>query len=395
MPAISESTQQPEQMSVLPLYALQILSYAGNALSKPYVNLYVVASGVSASTLGALLSVSSLLEMVVPPLLSGVADRKQRHRMLYIGLIGSLVAGNTVLAWFDGLMVLAIAVIAIEMVFRPSLTLGMQLVISRMEHESRQIVGRVRSFSSLGFGIASLVANRLFAFGGYFALFMGAAATYATSLSLMGSLPQATMKQTSQKAFRAVPRSRGFYLLATGLFFILMAQRIGYAFWFVHFQQNLGLSTEAISVLIAFMALIEIPFFIGLDDILRRVNLGAAFLVGSVGMALMWLFVGVVPNQAWLYVLLLLRGAMFATLLLTTFLVIARVSHPENVATNQALLQGTIPGFATLLTGAIAGWAYDNLGASILFAAISATTLLGVVISLPALRYIKKNEVPS
>ncbi|MEO1664886.1 MAG: MFS transporter [Chloroflexota bacterium] len=392
MPVVAQSASQAEKPSVIPLYALQVLSYAGNALALPYVNLYVVASGVSASTLGILLSIGSMLEILIPPALSALADRYQRHRVLFIGFIGSLVVGNLLLAWFDQFIMLAIAVIAIEMVFRPSLTLGMQLVISRMEHESRQIVGRVRSFSSFGFGIASLLANRLFAFGGYFALFMSAAATFTISLGLTRSLPEATTEKRSPKAVGAVPRSRGFYLLAVGMFFMLMAHRVGYAFWFVHFQQNLGLSTEVISLLIAFLALIEIPFFILLDRILPHVNLQSAFLVGGVGMGFVWLFVGIVPNQFWLYILMIMRGAMFATFLLTTFLVIARVSHPENVATNQALLQGTIPGFATLLTAPLAGWAYDNLGAPILFTTIFVTIIIGIVISLPALRYIKNNE---
>jgi len=394
MPAVSNTAKQAEQPSVTPLYALQILTYAGNAFSLPYVNLYVVASGISASTLGIWLSIGSMLEILVPPLLSTLADRYRLHRMLFIGFISCLVVGNMVLAWFDQFFVLAISVVMIEMAFRPSITLGMQLVISRMEHESRQIVGRVRSFSSLGFGVASLLANRLFLIGGYFALFISAAVTYAASLGLMSSLPAATTKKekTSQETVQAVPRSRGFYLLAAGMFFMLMAQRIGFAFWFIHFQQSLGLSTEIISLLIAFLALIEIPFFIILDRVLQHVNLRAAFLIGAVGMAFVWLFVGIVPNQFWLYVLMVVRGAMFATQLLTTFLVIARVSHPENVATNQAIAQGTIPGVATLLTAALAGRMYDTLGAPTLFFAVFCTSILGILISLPALSYMQKQE---
>ncbi|MEQ8675438.1 MAG: MFS transporter [Aggregatilineales bacterium] len=387
--------QSPKSQSKSRLYSLQILNYSGNALSKPYVNLYLLASGVSVTTLGVLLSIAALFEMLVPPLLSMVADHYRLHRLLYIGFISSLALGNLLLALFDQIPVLIVAVILIEATFRPTMTLGLQLVITRMSYESRQHVGRVRGFSSLGFSMGSFIANWLFVVGGYFALFSSAAFAYLTSLSLTGSLPQATTEKQEKATVTRVPRTRAFYLIAISMFFIMMGQRIGYAFWFIHFQQNLGLSTEHLAVLSAVMALSEIPFFVLLDRILLSINVRVAFWAGGVGMAFVWMAVGILPDSTWILPLILVRGFLFSIFHLSTFLVINQASHPENVATNQAIAQGTIPSIATLLTGAISGWIYGNLGVVALFTGVMSVTLIGMVISVFALRDAKVDRIPA
>ncbi|MCB9450675.1 MAG: MFS transporter [Anaerolineaceae bacterium] len=388
----SEADPNHARQSVRQLYALQVLSYSGNALSKPYVNLYVVASGISASVLGVLLSIGALVEMLLPLLLNSLADRHRRHRLLYDVFLSGLVLGNILLASFNQILALGLGVILIEGMMRPSMTLGLQLVITRMSHEGRPIVGRVRSFSSLGFGLASLLANRLFTLGGYFALFTSATIAYASSILLSGALPGATTQARPKSPPRRVPRTRAFYILLVSMFFIMMAQRIGYAFWFLHFQQNLGASTAEIAVIAALMALLEIPFFNMLDRILVASNLYQWFWISGVGMALLWVIVGFLPDKSWIYPLMIFRAFMYAVSHLTTFLVIARVSQAENVATNQALAQGTIPSIATLLTASASGWIYEFVGAQTLFTIISVIGLLGMAISYVALRNVQPQD---
>ena len=389
----NEHQPSSERHSISHLYTLQLLNFGGNALSKPYISLYVLASGVTVTTLGVLLSIAALFEMILPPILSIVADRYRLHRLLYIGFISSLVLGNVFLALFDQIPVLIVAVILIEATFRPTMTLGLQLVITRMSYESRHHVGRVRSFSSLGFSLGSFLANGLFVIGGYFALFFSAAVAYFASLSLTGSLPEATTQAREQEQKKIVPRTRTFYLIAASMFFIMMGQRIGYAFWFIHFQQNLGVSTAELAVLSAMMALFEIPFFVLLDRLLLSVNVRVAFWTGGIGMAFLWMAVGILPDSSWIYPLMIVRGFLFATFHLSTFLVIARASNPENVATNQAIAQGTIPSLATLLTGAISGWIYEQLGVVALFTGVMCVTLIGMAISVMALRDVSATEL--
>lgn len=391
MQAGADIQEQSEGRSAKSLYILQLLNYSGNAFAMPYINLYLVASGIAVSTVGVLLSIGALVEMIVPPILTTLADRHRAHRILWTGFILSLAVGTAILAVSSQEIVLAAAVILITGSFRPGMTLGLQLVITRMSDEGRQIVGRVRGVSSLGFGLASLLANPMYLLGGYFMLFAGASAAYLSSLFLGRSLPQATTR-TQTPAGPRKPRTRAFYILVISMFFIMMAQRIGYAFWFVHFQQHLGVSTGEIAILAGIMALVEIPFFLLLDRMLRSVSVYVTFLGSGLGMALMWLAVGFLPDKSWIYPLIIFRGFVFAIFHLSGFLLIARVSEPENVATNQALAQGTVPSLATLLTGGVSGWVYEVWGATALFMGVAGVNVIGMIISIFAFVNVRKRK---
>lgn len=373
------------QSTVARLMGLQLLIFGGNALSKPYVNLYLVSLGVSASRLGVLLSIGGLLEMVVIPLLTSAADRRGQHRLLYTGFVGGLIAGNLLLASFDGFWALAVATVLIEATFRPNMSLGFQLVITQVTNEGRNIAGRIRGMSSLGFGLASFVAGPIFAAAGYVGLFLSAAASYLAGLGFRNALP-ATTSEPAKTHTLAVPRQRGFYLLVVSLFFLMMAIRVGHAFLFVHFQENLAVSTGEIGRLAALMALVEIPFFIVLDPLLKQVDLRLAFIVGALGMGLVWLAAGFIPARGWIYPLLVFRGVAFAVFYLTIFLLIVQISSPHNVATNQALLQGTIPSLATVLASPLCGWLYDVAGPQALYSAIAVASLGGVGVMIAGYR---------
>jgi PPP family 3-phenylpropionic acid transporter len=377
-----------QHTSLLSIILLQLLSYSANALSKPYINLYLISVGVTASTIGILLSISALMEMTVPPILNRIADRFGWHRRLFVALLSAMALGHLLLISVNHIIVLAVATILVEYNFRPTVTLGLQLVITRMDQERRNAVGLIRSFSSLGFGLSSLLAGWLFTVGGYVLLFLSSAAAYLGSIGLTNSLPKTTTDQDDDKSNenKNVPRRRGFYVLALSMFFLMMGNRAGYAFWFVHFQENLGVSTSEISVIAALMALVEIPIFILLDRVLVHLDVRIAFIAGAIGMALIWELVGLLPSSVWIYPFMIFRGIVFAVFHLTTFLVIARVSFRANVATNQALIQGTIPSLATLLTGSIAGWLYDSMGATWLFTTAALVSLIGVAISVVGYR---------
>lgn len=394
------SAQRPAaQQSIAPLIWLQLFAYSGAALSNPYINLFLSDRGISASHIGILLSMSAIIEMLVPTFLNNAADQRGQHRRLYIAFILLMVIGNVLLAVGNVFIALAIATLILEGFFRPMLTLGMQLVITRMRQEGRNLAGRIRSFSSLGYGITSLFASWMFAVGGYVSLFLMAGASFAASLTMTGALPTTTTEETpntpKKRARIFAPRTRGFYVVAVAMFFIMMSNRAGYAFWFVHFQQHLGVSTAQISQFAALMAFVEVPFFILLDPILRRVDVRQAFIAGSFGTVLVWIGVSFVNDPLWIYPLLMLRGVVFSVFYMSMFLLIVRVSLPSNVATNQSLIQGALPSLAVLLTGSIAGWMYDYLPPHALFLTCAALTMVGIGVIVAKYDWLVPVEAPT
>lgn len=386
--SITQSVQIARPNPLPQLSLLQVITYSAVALCMPFANLYLKNQGISASHLGIILSLGAIVQMVASPLLNATADRTGKHRVLYIAFILCMITGNLVLVSFSQLFVLALARLLLDGAFSPSMTLGLQLSITRLEQEKRNLFGRIRSFSSVGFGLSSLFGSWLVTIGGYTSLFASAAVVYIISLGFIGVLPEKTAEPAHKTNKAPQPRTRAFYIVGAALFFLMMGNRAGYGFWFIHFQENLGISTGEIARLSALMALVEVPFFILLDKVLERMDVRKVFIMGGIGMSLFWLLIGIIPNPAWLYPLLIVRGLLFAVFHMATFMMVARVSVPENVATNQALIQGTIPSLAALLTGSIAGWMFDYAGAQTLFFACMVVGLIGSAVVMIGYRHI-------
>jgi predicted MFS family arabinose efflux permease len=248
-----------------------------------------------------------------------------------------------------------------------------------MEQLGSDILGRVRSFAALGYAAASLIATPLFNLGSYAFVFISGALLSLITVGVSGVLPTHTASDKDKT--QLVKRSRGFYVLALSQFFVTMGIRAGYAFWLVHFTRNLGLSIANVGILMAFVAGMEVPFFVLLDPILKRSNPRIIYILGSAGMGLFFLLMGLVDSVWWLVPLIIVRGLIWPMYNLTIFLATSQISRPRNVATNQAIINVTVPSIAVLLTGSASGWIFDNLGAFPFFAACAAACLIGAVIA--------------
>jgi PPP family 3-phenylpropionic acid transporter len=366
---------------------LQFMSVAVTGITTPFFNVFLVDMGMSATMIGTLLAVGSFLELVITPLLNGVADRQNRHRQLFLIYVtlfalGLLIYANTRIIWWLG-----VAVLLIQVSLRPSSTLAMQLTMTRMEQLGSAVIGRVRSFAALGYGLASLVATPLFNLGGYTILFFSGILLSALTVGVSGVLP--TQTASDKEKTQTVKRNRGFYVLALSQFFVAMGIRAGYAFWLVHFTRNLGLSIANVGVFMAFVALIEVPFFALLDPLLKRWNPRIIYIIGSAGMGLFFLTMGMTTNIWFLIPLIAIRGLIWPMYNLTIFLLTSQISRPRNVATNQAIMNVTMPSIAVLLTGSASGWIFDNLGAFPFFALCAAVCLIGALIAAVGYRALK------
>ena len=123
-----------------------------------------------------------------------------------------------------------------------------------------------------------------------------------------------------------------------------------------------------------------------MDAILPKVRIRIAYIIGMLGTALFAFLLGVVPSLTLLAPLLILRGLVWPCYQLSSFTLVNAISHPRNAATNQAILQVTMPSIALLLTGSLFGWAYDNLGPSAFFSLSALMTAIGACIVIAGFR---------
>ncbi len=375
------------------LVALQFLSLAGIGIVWPYVNVYLTDQGFSGTLIGTLGSAGALLSLILTPLLNQFADRLGLHRRLFMLYMGGFALANIIFATAPHQLLLVLGVLLQRVTISPSLTLGMQLTITYLVGSGKAILGRLRSFASLGFTLASLLAGQLFALGGYPMLFF--AASFLALLTIMSStiFPDKSAQKAKTEAESAQPRNRGFYVMAASQFFVAMGTYNMYSFIFIHFNQNLGVPSAHIGLWAALMGAVEFPFFFLMDAILPRFRIRVAYILGMLGTALFAFLLGVAPSLLWLVPLLILRGLVWPCYQLSSFTLVNAISHPRNVATNQAILQVTMPSVALLLTGALFGWAYDNLGPGAFFSLSALMTAIGACIVIAGFRLFDARKV--
>jgi hypothetical protein len=83
---------------------------------------------------------------------------------------------------------------------------------------------------------------------------------------------------------------------------------------------------------------------------------------------------------------MIVRGTVYTFQNVSLTLLVSRISHPTNAATNQAIAQVTIPGSAVLLTGPLSGWMFEHLGGQVLFQWAALVATLGAVVLVAAHR---------
>ncbi len=368
------------------LIALQLFSTAGLGMVYPYINLYLTEIGFSGALIGTLASVGAVLTLVLTPLLNSIADRLLLHRRLLMLYFGGFALASIIFATTHSYALIIVAVLLFRLTTGPSMTLGAQLTLSLLLRRGKTIFGGMRSFSALGFACASALAGSVFALGGYALTFTVGAILSLVSVQLSTIFPAKPKEKSKPEAGPKQPRNRGIYVLAASQFFVAMCTHNAFAFLFIHLSQNLGVDNMHIGLWAALLALVEFPFYYLTDALLPRVRLRITYIFGIIGIALTTLGLGIVPSLPLLLLLFVVRGMSWPAYQLSCYRLMNAISHPRNAATNQAIVQVTMPGIALLLTGSLYGWAYDHFGAGLFYALCALAAAIGVCIVIAGFR---------
>ncbi len=368
------------------LVGLQLFSAAGMGMVYPYINLYLTEVEFTGTMIGTLASVGAILTLVLTPLLNQIADRLMLHRRLLMFYLGGFALSSLLLATSQNHLLVILAVLLFRVTVSPSMTLGAQLTLAKLTSIGKSIFGQLRSFTALGFALASAMAGQVYALGGYSLTFAVGAVLALVSIQLSTTFSAKPKEKVKPEPGPKQPRNSGIYVLAASRFFIAMCTNNAFAFLFIHLSQNLNVQISEIGVWAAILALVEFPFYYLTDALLPKVRLRITYIFGIVGVALTTLGIGLVPDLPLLFLLLICRGISWPAYQLSSYRLINAISHPRNVATNQAIIQVTMPGIALLLTGSLYGWAYDHLGAGPFFALCALAGGLGAGIVMAGFR---------
>jgi MFS transporter, PPP family, 3-phenylpropionic acid transporter len=360
-------TPSTTRSAIYQVAALQFMTFAARGFSWPFVNLYLVSVGFTGSQIGLLASISALVQLSLTPVLHTLADRTAQHRRLYFGLLtGNVCAYLGLIAFARNPVLLGGMILIRDSSDTPAAALLSQLTITWLEKRQRQIFGQLRAWGSLGWAVTAMISGWFYAIGGYALLFGLTAIGNLALLPLVRVLPPRTAEPREKEAANP-SRPVGLYILLASVFLFYVGTYAFNAFSAIYFKQDLGASNEVIGILSSASALSEIPAMMLIDRLLRRADIRVTLIAGMLGLGTLWFAFSQLIGTSLLIPLMMVRGTFFTLQMISITLLVSRISHPANVATNQALLQVTVPGLAVLLTGSLSGWLFEHVGGRTLF----------------------------
>ena len=349
------------------LSLLMFLRYAALGFSAPYINVYLTEIGFSGTDIGVLVSIGAFFELFLIPMMNAMADRMRRHRRLYAVLTAGAGVANLVFAFTGAPILLKGAFLLNHVTARSNSTLLSQLTITKLDQIKRNIFARVRVWGSVGWTVATLISGPMITLASYPLALIGAAFSSFAMLPFLTVLPQQTTEEDTPQA-KPEPRRMSFYILAASQFmFFVGVNGVGTFIW-VFIEKDLHVPPDQIGQYAAIFAISEILPMLLLDRLFERFGIRRVLIVGMMGMCVVWLLYPVLPSAIWLIPLQALRGSTFPMFILGVTLLVTRTSAPANVATNQAIIQVTMPALAMLITAPLTGWIWDYAGSHALFA---------------------------
>lgn len=359
--------------------AIYLITYAGRGFYAPFASLYLLSVGFTPVQVGLVTGVSALVRLILVPAYSTWIDRRGAHRKLLVAQL-AVTGGTTLgLVLITQKLWMSAMIIGRDSADIPGAALMGQLSITGFRERGSAMYGKLRAMGSLGWAAASIIAGPLIAIGGYTLLILLSGVSYLVSISFVKSFPERTAARNS-RVDRPPKRLPAFWLVMFGNLLFYIGMNALNLFMFVYFKEYLGADDSSIGVYAACLGLFEVPWMLVMNRIYRRISTRKALVIGIAGQSLFTVSVALLGGTGPLLILIALRGFFYALWNISLTLVVTEISHPANVATNQALTWVTMPAIAAIIMGPLSGWLYENVGPRPLFLVSALVTLSGALL---------------
>ena len=352
----------------------------------PFMNLFYVSLGFSGRQIGLIASASALVGMVASPLwVSEVKKHPHAWRFLQgailLGALGYFLIGNQ--KEFPWILLL---------VFLHSLAVSGIMPLSdsmavTVAQEADTGYGSVRVWASLGWILSVLTSGWLLERFGYSAAFIGVTIMWTLASGVVAFIQphhftlkrSPTLPQTNLKlALQRVLHNRTLLGLALVLIIIGFLNSGVLQFENV-FLEELGASKRLISVAGILSALVELPFMIYADRIVRRVGGHRLLLVALSFTLLQRLIVFLLPFIATILIIRFVGGVAFSFYTIAFVNLISTQTDPAETGTVLALYTVTLGGLVNMIAAPVAGAIFDAIGAHWLYLLSAGGYLVGIL----------------
>jgi len=376
--------KQPKDLFFARLYYFTFMGGWGFVL--PFMNLFYVSLGINGKQIGLISSVSAIVGMIASPIwVSEVKKHPQAQRILQVTIILGgilyLLIGNQKEFLFILMLVFLHSLAAAGIM---PLSDSMAVTVSQASGAG---YGSVRVFASLGWIVSVLSSGWLVERFGYIAAFIGVAAMWIFSAAVVLFIQPrfftiktspAQPKLNLKLAFQRIIQNRTLLGFAFALVAIGFANSGVLQFENV-FLQELGASKQLISVAGILSAIVELPFMIYSDRIVRRVGAHRLMLTALALTILQRFAVYILPSIITIMIVRFIGGVAFSFYTISFVNLISTQTDPSETGTVLALYTVTIAGLVNIIAAPVGGAIFDAVGARSLYLLSACGYLIGAI----------------
>jgi MFS transporter, PPP family, 3-phenylpropionic acid transporter len=363
------------------------------AVYNTFIPLYFQSIGFTGTMIGTLLAISPLMILISQPFWGTRGDRTRSINRLY----RTILAGTTIMVACYPLtrnFYIVLVMIVIFSFFNSVMfTVQDVLVLQAIENTSVRY-GTARMGSTIGFAVISIIAGVIIN-QNINLIFPLTAGFGVIAFLITYKIPNVAGHQTRENRVSPLVlfKNRELVILTALCFFVVMTLGYYSNFFSIYFKE-LGGNNSLLGVYWFISAIIEVPFLLLADRIVRKLTVRGTLVLAALVMAVRWLLLFLLHDVYAVMATGLMHGFSFIVIIYCMATFINREMPPELKSSGQsffALLGGGLP---RILASVIGGIANDNIGIRKVFLICAVINML-VVIIIGGLLFLRKKKPPT
>jgi PPP family 3-phenylpropionic acid transporter len=365
-------------------FGFYFLFYAGVAAHLPYQVLYYQSLSFTGAQIGLLAGIAPLVTLVSLPLLTGFADRTNKHRPILSLSLLVVISGLVLFPFLKTFMLLFALAILSSVFFSPVISFADSATMF-MLWDRRALYGRIRLGGTIGFAVIATMAGALVESYGLKIAFWSAAGLFFIAFFVSQKLVHGEEESGIPAA-----RGRASDLLKNPhfLLFLLIGFCGGISFatlntYLFPYMKELDAGESMMGVALTIGTIAEIPVLFFVNHFIKRFKAYALIIFSLAMTGLRFLLLAVAPTPTFVLFVQLLNGFNYP-LLTAAGVTYADEQAPIGFrATAQGLFNAALGGIGGAVGGFAGGVLFESLGAKEMYLVLFIfVALVLVVVSL-------------
>jgi PPP family 3-phenylpropionic acid transporter len=345
-------------------FSFYFLYFAGVASFGPYQVLYYQSLSFTGTQIGLLAGITPLITLVSLPLMTGLADQTNRHRLIMSLSLLVGVSGLIIYPYIRTFSLLFGWVILFSVFFSTIMPLSNSATLF-MLGDRKNLYGRIRLGGTLGFGIVATVVGSLVENYGLKIAFWSAA-----SLFFIAFIISQKLVQGGEDSDKDADRGRASELVRNPhfLLFLMIGFSGGISFatlntYLFPYMRDLGARESMMGLSLTIGTISEIPVLFFTNRFIKRFKAYPLLIFSLAMTGLRFMLLAVAANPTFVLFVQLLNGFNFP-LLYVAGVTYADEQAPKGFrATAQGLFNAAMGGIGSAVGGFIGGLLFERLGA--------------------------------